>query len=247
MPRARVIEQRAQLVLGRHPAGRVVRRVDDDEPGRGVARRDHALEPEPPPPSGWTSRSTVRTSAPDEPCRRDHRVDILDPAVERQIVNVPVGQPAAALIMAHEAETLPAEADPVAPCGTLELVVEVRQPVRCLDENRPRAHLGPGQLNAVAGAQISNALASLLLHGTTGRLQPLHCGRAAGEDDRVGGARLLEWPVGRDAQAGRGAELRRAAVPASSMPGTIPHPPGPRAPGPGRARTRQRSLMPEAA
>jgi hypothetical protein len=31
------------------------------------------------------------------------------------------------------------------------------------------------------------------------------------------------------------------------MPGTIPHPPGPRAPGPGRARTRQRSLMPEAA
>ena len=79
----------------------------------------------------------------------DHGLEVLDPAVEREVADVPVGHPAAALVVAHEAEVVAEEADPVAPDRALPVVFEVAQPVRGLDQHWARAGLGPGELHAV--------------------------------------------------------------------------------------------------
>ena len=54
-----------------------------------------------------------------------HGLEIAEPAVERQLVDVPVRQPAAALVPAQESEVLAEEADPVPPDRALQLVLEM--------------------------------------------------------------------------------------------------------------------------
>ena len=102
----------------------------------------------------------------------------VDPALEREIAHVPVGHPAAALVVADEAEVLGEEPDPVPPDRALPLVLEMRQPVGGLDQQRAGAGLGPGELDAVRGAQVTDSLpggGGHLAVGTSvpGRLRPI--------------------------------------------------------------------------
>ncbi len=83
--------------------------------------------------------------------RRDHGLQILDPALEREVADVPVGHTAPALVVTHEAEVIAEEANPVSPDRALPFVFEVGQPVRGLDQHGSRARLGPGELDSVSG------------------------------------------------------------------------------------------------
>ena len=91
-------------------------------------------------------------------------LEIADPTLERQLLDVAVRQPAAAVVPAQESEMVAEETDPVSPDGTLQLVLEVAEPVRRLDQDGARADLGPGELHAVFRAQVANALAKLRVH-----------------------------------------------------------------------------------
>jgi hypothetical protein len=69
---------------------------------------------------------------------------------------MPVGHPAPSFIVAHEAEVVAKEAHPVQPDRAFPFVLEVGQPVRGLDQHRPRARLGPGELDSVRSVIASN-------------------------------------------------------------------------------------------
>src|SRR5262249_52650958 len=87
-----------------------------------------------------------------------HGLDVLDPAFERKLVDLPVRHPAAAFVPAQESEVIAEEVKPVPPNGALQLVLEMAQPVRRLDEDRTLADLGPGELDAVDRAQVADSL-----------------------------------------------------------------------------------------
>src|SRR5262249_575168 len=91
-----------------------------------------------------------------------HGLEIADPALERQLIDLPVGHPAAAVVPTHEPEVVAEEAEPVPPDRALQLVLEVGEPVRRLDEDGSRADFGPGEPNAVFRAQVSDALTKLV-------------------------------------------------------------------------------------
>src|SRR5204862_1693434 len=101
---------------------------------------------------------------------RYHRLQILDPSLEREVADIPVGHPAPSFIVAHEAEVIAEEADPVPPDRTLPFVLEVGHPVRSLDQHGPRTRLSPGELDSVRSAEIPNSLGGPLDHRTSLRL-----------------------------------------------------------------------------
>src|SRR5262249_17616390 len=119
---------------------------------------------------GHADRSPLRNSEQDERLlrvgRRDHGLQILDPALEGKVADVQVGHPAPALVVAHEAEVFAEEANPVPPDRALPFVLEVRQPVRGLDQHGSRARLGPRYLDSVTSAHISDSLSGPLHHQT---------------------------------------------------------------------------------
>src|ERR1044072_3788201 len=98
---------------------------------------------------------------------RYNRFEILDPARERQVADVPVSHSTATLIVTHVSEMFAEEADPVSPNRALPFVLEVSHPVCRFDQGRTRAGFGPRELNSVLSAQISNALCRLLDHAET--------------------------------------------------------------------------------
>ncbi len=94
-----------------------------------------------------------------------HGVDVSEQAFEREILDLSVRQPAAAFVPAQESEVAAEEADPVPPDGALQLVLEMGQPVRRLDQDRAGADFGPGELHAVFRAQVADALTEFRIHG----------------------------------------------------------------------------------
>src|SRR6185437_5858906 len=88
----------------------------------------------------------------------NHSLQILDPSFEGEIADIPVGHTTATFIMTHEAEVVAEEANPMSPNRTLPFVLEVGHPVSGLDQNRTRPGLGPGYLDSVPSAHISNSL-----------------------------------------------------------------------------------------
>src|SRR4051812_8578852 len=77
--------------------------------------------------------------------RGDDVLEIANPALERQLLDVAVRHPATAFVPAQEPEVAAEKTNPMPPDGTLELVLQVAQPVGRLDEDGPRADLGPGE------------------------------------------------------------------------------------------------------
>jgi hypothetical protein len=96
----------------------------------------------------------------------DHRLEVGDPGVERELARLAVGEPAPALVVADERVAVPEPGQPVAPDRALPVEIEVRQPGRCSHDRRSAAVYGVGQLHAVP----SRAEANLLLHGVAGQL-----------------------------------------------------------------------------
>ena len=96
--------------------------------------------------------------------RVDHCLEVGQLPVERQIRGVPVGHPAAALVVAHEPEVSREELHPVTPDRALPLVFEMAQPVRRLDDGGAGAGLGPRQPDTVARSQETDALGGHLSH-----------------------------------------------------------------------------------
>ena len=127
--------------------------------------------------------------------RFDDLLQVVDPALEGEVGDVPVRHPAAALVVADEAEVPAEEADPVAPDRALPLELEMGEPVRGLDQQRARSRLGPGELHAVARAQIADPLAWLVVHGvrTFGTFVPRN-----GDDSSPTGT-SVPWPMPRAA------------------------------------------------
>lgn len=92
--------------------------------------------------------------------RIDHRLQVLHPALQRQVAGIPVLHPAAALVKADVAVVLAQEAHPVGPDRALAVVLQVGQPGCRLDQRRPAAGFRPGQLDVVGGFDVVD----LLLH-----------------------------------------------------------------------------------
>jgi len=82
--------------------------------------------------------------------RRIHDgLEIPHPSVHRQITDLPVGQPAAGLVIADE-RVGPAELfEPVPPDRVLPVVLKMREPVRGLDDRRPTTVGRVGEAQAV--------------------------------------------------------------------------------------------------
>ena len=103
-----------------------------------------------------------------EPDGVDDELEVVDPVVEAEVVDVPVRQPAAPLVVADQRAAVGEALQPVPPDRVLEVVVEVGQPVGRLDEHRPRAHRGVGD----AGAVGRRAEADRLVQRDRPRLAP---------------------------------------------------------------------------
>ena len=137
---------RAQAPLG-------VRAVQDQAaaPVRGAARR-RSMATGPPwemPSSGNRSRPAASTTVSRS----------ADPCVEREVVDVPVGQPAAPLVVADQPVAGRQVAPPVPPDRALPVVVEVGEPVGRLHQWRPVADRGVGEAHAVRrGAELDPLL-----------------------------------------------------------------------------------------
>ena len=83
--------------------------------------------------------------------RGDHRFEVLGGRVERQRADVAIAHAAAAFVVADEAIVSAEESNPVLPDRALGVVLEVRQPVRGLDDGRTAAGLRPCDRGAVGG------------------------------------------------------------------------------------------------
>ena len=106
--------------------------------------------------------------------RVDDELEIAQPGLEAQILDVPVGKAAAALVVADEPMRARQLDEPVPPDRAVPVELEVAQPVRDLDERRALAGFGVRDARAViAGAEANR------LSGRT------HRGRLCRNDGRL--------------------------------------------------------------
>jgi hypothetical protein len=96
--------------------------------------------------------------------RVDHRLQIGDPRLDRQITDLAVRQPAATFVVSDEQMILGELTHPVPPHRTLEVEVEVRQPRRHANDRRSPPADSVGKPHAIG----SGAEANLLLHSRKG-------------------------------------------------------------------------------
>src|SRR5690242_15889392 len=71
-----------------------------------------------------------------------NRLEILYPALEREIPNVPVGQSKTSLIIANVRVLFGELADPGPPDRTLKIILHMSEPVSSLDKRGPRTYGG---------------------------------------------------------------------------------------------------------
>ena len=81
-----------------------------------------------------------------DPRSIDHGLKVRNPAIDRELIDIPVRQPTPALVVAHDRMRLTEPVQPVAPHGTLPIVLKVREPIRGLDQrgtHSPRSRALP--------------------------------------------------------------------------------------------------------
>ena len=71
--------------------------------------------------------------------RRDDRLEVGQPRAEREVVDGPVGQPEASLVVSDDRRERPELVEEVAPDRALPVVLEVAEPARRDDERRTAA------------------------------------------------------------------------------------------------------------
>ena len=91
--------------------------------------------------------------------RVDHRFEVTDPGIEREVCDVAIRQPAAALVVADVGVVARQLEQPRPPHRALEIVLDVAQPVRRADQRRSRADRGDGDARAVGGGAEAEFLA----------------------------------------------------------------------------------------
>src|SRR5690606_33812046 len=69
----------------------------------------------------------------------DDLLEVFDRTIQRELVDVPIAHAAAAVVIADEARMTGEELDPVSPDGAVQLVFQMREPVRHLHDRRPVA------------------------------------------------------------------------------------------------------------
>ena len=108
--------------------------------------------------SGWQAYSRSRALKSDQREALElrgihHRLEIVNPRLERDLRRVAIGQPAAARVVSHISVMARKGVDPVAPDGTAPVEFEVRQPVRGLHEGRAATPGGVGEPHSVGAVQ----------------------------------------------------------------------------------------------
>ena len=141
-------------LLGRLRPGQPTPRVgaDQDQPGHAL-RMPHGVRD--------GHRAALREAdqrEPLEPRRVHHQLEVLDPRVEVEGLDVPVRQPAATLVVADQPVSSRERVDPVRPDRALPLQVEVGQPVRRLDQRRPGSRRGVRDFDPVVGPAVPDLL-----------------------------------------------------------------------------------------
>ena len=84
-----------------------------------------------------------------QPRRFHDRLQIGEAALKGKIVHLPGRQPAAAHVVAYQGMAPRKAGKPVIPDRALPLILEVTEPVGDLDQRRPAAHRGVGDLRAI--------------------------------------------------------------------------------------------------
>src|SRR6266542_1563551 len=113
---------------------------------------------------GDRDRAALRESEQDEPVelgRIDHCLEISHEALERELLRLAIREPASALVVPDDAVTTPELFEPVLPDRALPVVLQVREPVRSLDDGRADPVLRVGDRRPVR----ATAEADPLLHG----------------------------------------------------------------------------------
>src|SRR5215475_10072892 len=117
---------------------------------------------------GHTDRPALRNAQHGERFSEVGRVDdvlnVLDPPLEREVADVPVGHSATALVVTNVTEAVAEEAYPMTPDRTLPFVLEMGQPISRLDDHRSSTRFSPGELDSVFGADVSDSLGHPLSH-----------------------------------------------------------------------------------
>ena len=98
----------------------------------------------------------------------NHGLQVPDPRLEGEVLSVPIGKAAAALIISHEQATSRQCLQPMTPHRALPIEFEMAQPVGRFDQWRPTADGGVGDANAISRSTEADLLAydvrSLLAH-----------------------------------------------------------------------------------
>jgi hypothetical protein len=81
----------------------------------------------------------------------DHRLEIGDPGLQPEVVDVPVGQPVPAFVVADDGGDLAQVVEEMTPDRTLPVVLQMAEPTGGDDQRRPRAVPGIGDPDAVTG------------------------------------------------------------------------------------------------
>ena len=98
---------------------------------------------------------------PIETRRVDHRFQIADPRVEAHIGDVALRHAIATLVVTDDAVVKRERGPPVPPDRAAPFEIEMRQPVRRLDERRSAADAGIGEAHAVARGAVPDFLPRL--------------------------------------------------------------------------------------
>ena len=99
-----------------------------------------------------------------EPELVDHGLEVAHHRLEREVVDVVIGEAVAALVVAHQRAVVREADEPVPPHWALPVVVEVRDPVCCPNQGRPCADRRERKASAVVGGAELDVLPQLFRH-----------------------------------------------------------------------------------
>src|SRR5206468_4345005 len=88
----------------------------------------------------------------------EDRLEVTDSCLDREVVDVPVGHPEAALVVADDGRDLTELIEEVAPDGALPVVLEVAEPARDDDEWRAAAVDRISEADAVGASAETDLL-----------------------------------------------------------------------------------------
>jgi len=92
--------------------------------------------------------------------RFHHTAQVIDPCVQRQVATTPLRHPASPLVITHKSPVRREELQPMPPDRAIPFVLEMRQPVGRLHQQRPPSRIRPRQPCAIGCRHVTNVLAS---------------------------------------------------------------------------------------